>query len=216
MFSHLLTFQGETYPVPNIKSAKKRVLVIEKKNLRNRIHMSELKTTVKKFHGAIDVNDIALAESLLPEVYSVFDECVTKGILHKNNAANKKSALAKRLSDVKSGKVEITIKKDNKTIAAEKAKAAKEARDTARAESKKATEEKRAAVAAAETATKEKKGLFGIGPKKAKEEKPAAKGKEKAAPATKAKAAKEEPKAPAKPKSTPKAPKEGTVAAEEV
>ena len=194
--------------------------MLEKKNLRNRAHMSELKTTVKKFHAAIDVNDIPLAESLLPEVYSVFDECVTKGILHKNNAANKKSALAKRLSDVKSGKVEITIKKDNKTIAAEKAKAAKDARDAARAESKKANEEKKAAAAAAEAAAnaKEKKGLFGLG-KKAKVEavedkKPVAKATAKA-PAKKP-AAKPEAKEPAKPKSAPKAPAEGKELAEEV
>jgi len=214
-----------TKKVPNIKSAKKRVLVIEKKNLRNRAHMSELKTTVKKFHGAIDVNDIALAEKLLPEVFSAFDECVTKGILHKNNAANKKSALAKRLSDVKSGKVQITIKKDNKTIAAEKAKAAKDARDAARAESKRLADEKKATAAAAESAAKEKKGLFGLGAKKAKpakEEKEVKKEPAKKATATKAAPAKatakkeETTKPPAKPKSTAKAPAEGKELAEEV
>ena len=85
--------------MPNIQSAKKRTLVIQKKNLQNRTQMSELKTTVKKFHEAIDVNDIKLAEQLLPETFSIIDSCCQKGIIHKNNAANKKSAIAKRLSD---------------------------------------------------------------------------------------------------------------------
>jgi len=167
--------------VPNIKSAKKRVLVIEKKNLRNRSLMSELKTTVKKYHAAIDQNDVALAEKLLPGVYATFDSCVSKGILHKNNAANKKSALAKRLSDVKSGKITIVIKKDNKTIAAEKAKAAKDARDKARAESKKLADDKKAAAAAAAISPAEKAKKAKLAEKEAKKvakKAPVSKGKE--------------------------------------
>ena len=70
---------------------------------------------------------------MLPEVMSVIDSAVTKGIIHKNNAANKKSAIAKRIADIKSGKLVVEIKKDNKTLAAEKAKAAKEAREAAKA-----------------------------------------------------------------------------------
>ena len=96
---------------------------------------------------------------------SAIDSAVTKGIMHKNTAANKKSAIAKRISDIKSGKLVIEIKKDNKTIAAEKARAAKEAREAERA----AFAQKQAeAAAAAEQAKKEAE-------EKAKAEKKAAK-----------------------------------------
>ena len=162
--------------MPNIKSAKKRVLVINKKNLQNRSQMSALKTLIKKFNGAIDVNDLATAEVMLPEVHSAIDKCCTKGIIHKNNAANKKAALAKRLSDVKSGKVTIVIKKDNKTIAAEKAKAAQEARVAAREESKKLALEKKEA---AEKEAAAKKAAKMTPAEKLKAEKAAAKEKAK-------------------------------------
>jgi small subunit ribosomal protein S20 len=120
--------------VPNIKSAKKRVLIIAKKNEQNRAYKTRMNHAIKKFNNAIDVNDIEGAEKLLPETMSVIDQTASKGVIHKNQAANKKSALAKRLSDVKSGKLVIVIKKDNKTIAAEKAKAAQEIRAQQKAE----------------------------------------------------------------------------------
>ena len=119
--------------MPNIKSAKKRVLIEKRNNARNRSEMTAVKTTKKKINNAIDTNRIDDAEKMLPEVMSAIDSAVTKGIIHKNNAANKKSAIAKRIADIKSGKLVIEIKKDNKTIAAEKAKAAKEAREAERA-----------------------------------------------------------------------------------
>lgn len=140
--------------MPNIKSAKKRVLVNEKKNEENRMIRSEIKTAIKKFNNAIDTNNLELAEQLLPITMSVIDGACSKGIIHKNNAANKKSALSKRLSDVKSGKVEIVIKKDNKTIAAEKAREAQKARDAVKAENQRKAAE-RAAQKEAEKAAKE-------------------------------------------------------------
>ncbi len=120
--------------MPNIKSAKKRVLITKKKNARNRADRSKVNNAIKAFNRAIDSANIEEAERLLPITMSIIDKGVTAGILHKNAAANKKSALAKRLSDIKSGKVTVVVKKDNKTIAAEKARAAKEAREAARAE----------------------------------------------------------------------------------
>lgn len=120
--------------MPNIKSAKKRVLIIKKKNARNRSDRSKVNNAIKAFNKAIDSANIEEAARLLPVTMSVIDKGVTAGILHKNAAANKKSALSKRLSDIQSGKVTVSVKKDNKTIAAEKARAAKEARDAARAE----------------------------------------------------------------------------------
>ena len=110
--------------MPNIKSAKKRVLIEKRNNARNRSEMTAVKTAIKKINNAIDTDRIDEAEKMLPEVMSVIDSAVTKGIIHKNNAANKKSAIAKRIADIKSGKLVVEIKKDNKTLAAEKAKAA--------------------------------------------------------------------------------------------
>ncbi len=87
--------------MPNIKSAKKRVLVTEKKTLENKAIKSALKTQIKKFLAAVNAGDKALAEKLLPETVSAIDSAVTKGILHKNNAANKKAKLAKKLDALK-------------------------------------------------------------------------------------------------------------------
>ena len=120
--------------MPNIKSAKKRVLITKKKNARNRADRSRVNNAIKAFNKAIDTANIEEAERLLPITGSIIDKGVTAGIMHKNAAANKKSAISKRLSDIKSGKVTVVVKKDNKTIAAEKARAAKEAREAARAE----------------------------------------------------------------------------------
>lgn len=153
--------------MPNIKSAKKRVLITKKKNTRNRSDRSKVNNAIKAFNKAIDSANIEEAERLLPITMSVIDKGVTAGILHKNAAANKKSALSKRLSDIKSGKVTVVVKKDNKTIAAEKARAAKEARDAARAEFRAKQLEKEA------EKTEQKKKKSGKAEKPAKEEKPA-------------------------------------------
>lgn len=141
--------------MPNIKSAKKRVLVNDKKNERNRMLNSELRTAIKKFNSAVET-DLAVAEQLLPETMSIIDKAATKGIITKSCADNHKAKLSKRLSDIKSGKKEIVIKKDNKTIAAEK-RAEKVAREeAAKAEAKRIAEEKKAAKAAEEEAAKPK------------------------------------------------------------
>lgn len=150
--------------MPNIKSAKKRVLITKKKNARNRSDRSRMNNAIKAFNKAIDAANIEEAERLLPLTMSVIDKSVTAGIIHKNAAANKKSAISKRLSDIKSGKVTVTVKKDNKTIAAEKALAAKQAREAARAEFRAKQLEKEAEKAQA------KKGKKGKDDKKAAKE----------------------------------------------
>lgn len=156
--------------MPNIKSAKKRVLITKKKNARNRSDRSKVNNAIKAFNKAIDSANIDEAERLLPITMSIIDKGVTAGILHKNAAANKKSALSKRLSDIKSGKVTVTVKKDNKTIAAEKARAAKEAREAARAEFRAKQQEKEAdkAEQKKKKATKEKEKVAEEKPKKEK------------------------------------------------
>ncbi len=87
--------------MPNIKSAKKRVLVTEKKNSQNKMIKSAVKTAIKKYNAALAAGDVAEAEKLLPETVSIIDSAASKGIIHKNNAANKKSALAKNLNALK-------------------------------------------------------------------------------------------------------------------
>ena len=84
--------------MPNIKSAKKRVLVTEKKTEENRAIKSALKTQIKKFLAAVNAGDKEQAAALYPVTVSAIDSSVSKGILHKNNAANKKSKLAKKLA----------------------------------------------------------------------------------------------------------------------
>ena len=87
--------------MPNIKSANKRVAVIEKKTSQNKMIKSAVKTAIKKYNAAIAAGDIAEAEKLLPVTVSAIDSAASKGILHKNNAANKKSALAKKLNEIR-------------------------------------------------------------------------------------------------------------------
>ncbi len=84
--------------MPNIKSAKKRVLVIDKKTERNKALKSEMRTEVKKLLAAIESGDKAAATVLFPHTCSVIDGAVTKGVIKKNTAANKKSSLAKKLN----------------------------------------------------------------------------------------------------------------------
>ena len=80
----------------NIKSAKKRVKVIEKKTLRNKAIKSDLKTALKKADAAV-ANNAADKEQVVRTAIKKVDMACTKGILHKNNAARKKSQLAKKL-----------------------------------------------------------------------------------------------------------------------
>ena len=84
--------------MPNIKSAEKRVLVTEKKTMENKAIKSALKTQIKKFLVAVEAGNKEQATALYPETVSAIDSAVTKGILHKNNAANKKAKLAKKLA----------------------------------------------------------------------------------------------------------------------
>ncbi len=81
--------------MPNIKSAKKRVLVSEANYQRNKACRSALRTAIKKAEVAIDNNSADVAESVKVAVKKI-DSAVNKGILHKNTAARKKSALVTR------------------------------------------------------------------------------------------------------------------------
>ena len=82
--------------MPNIKSAIKRVKVTEKKNLRNRMIKSSMKTSLKKFDTAVAAGNVDNA--LLSTTSGVIDKAAAKGVIHKNAANRKKSRLAKRLA----------------------------------------------------------------------------------------------------------------------
>lgn len=86
--------------MPNIKSAKKRVLVIEKKTLINQMHKTAIKTAVKRFEIAAEEKNVDEAKALFCDAVSKLDKGVKQGILHKNTAARKKSQLALKLAKI--------------------------------------------------------------------------------------------------------------------
>ena len=84
----------------NIKSAKKRILVTETNNARNKAILSEVKTSIKKVEAAVAAGDKAAAEAALKSASSVIEAACSKGVYHKNNAARKVSRLAKLVNGV--------------------------------------------------------------------------------------------------------------------
>ena len=85
----------------NIKSAIKRVSVIEKKTLQNNMVKSAYKTAVKTFEKAVEAGNKAEAEKAFTEAVKKVDQACTKGVIKSNTASRKKSSLAKKLNTVK-------------------------------------------------------------------------------------------------------------------
>lgn len=77
--------------MPNIKSAKKRVKVIATKTLQNKMFKNQLRTIVKKYNAALESGNKEEATAAYKAAVKKIDQAVAKGILHKNNAAHKKS-----------------------------------------------------------------------------------------------------------------------------
>ena len=86
--------------MPNIKSAIKRVSVIEKKTLRNNMIKSEYKTAIKRFEEALASNNVEEATKLMSVATKKIDQACSKGVIVKNTAARKKSNLAKKLNSI--------------------------------------------------------------------------------------------------------------------
>ncbi len=82
----------------NIKSAKKRILVIEKKTLRNKMIKTKIKTLVKKVEAAIVAGDKEAANCALKVAISEISKATSKGIFHKNTASRKVSRLTKAVN----------------------------------------------------------------------------------------------------------------------
>ena len=87
----------EVFAVPNIKSAKKRVKVIAAKTARNKAAKSALRTAIKKANIAVEGNAAEKSDAVKVAIKKI-DQAAAKGLIHKNNAARKKSALVKKLN----------------------------------------------------------------------------------------------------------------------
>lgn len=90
--------------MPRIKSAIKRVEVAERNRLRNRSWRSAVRTVRNGVEDACEGTDLKAAQAALRQAFSVIDKAVSKGILHKNSAARKKSNLSKQLHALESKK----------------------------------------------------------------------------------------------------------------
>ncbi|HET6240681.1 MAG TPA: 30S ribosomal protein S20 [Arthrobacter sp.] len=82
----------------NIKSQKKRILTSEKARQRNNAVKSELKTAIRAVNTAVESTDKEAATAALVSAGRKLDKAVSKGVLHKNNAANRKSAISKKVN----------------------------------------------------------------------------------------------------------------------
>ena len=82
----------------NIQSQKKRIRTNEKARLRNKDVKSSLKTAVRKFREAADAGDATAAAALAREANRALDKAAGNGVIHQNQAANRKSAISKRVA----------------------------------------------------------------------------------------------------------------------
>jgi small subunit ribosomal protein S20 len=86
--------------VANIKSQIKRNKQNEKRRLRNKSVKSSLKTAIRKFHEATVAGDTETATALMRDASRKLDKAASKGVIHKNQAANRKSAIAQKLGSL--------------------------------------------------------------------------------------------------------------------
>ena len=87
----------------NIKSQLKRIKTNEKARLRNKSVKSSLKTSVRKFRQAADAGDATLTATTLQSASRALDKAASKGVIHANQAANRKSSMAKRAAQLTAG-----------------------------------------------------------------------------------------------------------------
>jgi len=86
--------------VANIKSQIKRIKTNEKARLRNKSVKSSLKTAIRKYREAADAGDAATAATLMRDASKALDKAASKGVIHANQAANRKSAMAKKVAQL--------------------------------------------------------------------------------------------------------------------
>ena len=85
----------------NIKSQKKRIITAEKARVRNRAVRSELKTAVKDVRAAVTAKDADAAQAAANKANRLLDKAASKGIIHKNQASNRKSGVQKLVNSLK-------------------------------------------------------------------------------------------------------------------
>lgn len=88
------------FTVANIKSQLKRIKTNEKRTVRNKAVKSELRTWVRKFREAAEAGDADGARAALRAASTKLDKAVAKGVIHQNQAANKKSSMAKKAASI--------------------------------------------------------------------------------------------------------------------
>ena len=86
----------------NIKSQIKRIKTNEKARLRNKSVKSSLKTAIRKYREAAEAGDVAAAATLARDASKALDKAASKGVIHANQAANRKSAMAKKVAQLSS------------------------------------------------------------------------------------------------------------------
>lgn len=95
---HRIAIDRKRISLANIKQQKKRVLTNEKRRIRNQAVKSELKTYVRKTREAIEAGDKEAAQLALQVAGRKLDKAVSKGVIHRNQAANRQSKLAKQVN----------------------------------------------------------------------------------------------------------------------
>ena len=99
---NLAIFLGQEVKImANIKSAKKRAKIIAVKTLKNKMFKTNLKTVVKKYEAAAAANDKSNLDASYRLAVKKIDQAVSRGLMHKNKAARKKSQFAKKFASVK-------------------------------------------------------------------------------------------------------------------
>ena len=94
----IFNFYKEGKALANIKSAKKRIKVIQAKTLQNKMFKTQLKTEIKKYEAALAAGDVELAQATYKAATKKIDQAANRGIIHKNAAAHKKSQFTKKLN----------------------------------------------------------------------------------------------------------------------
>lgn len=142
----------------NIKSQKKRILTNEKARMRNRAVRSQLKSSIREVYEAAEAKDGSKALTAAYNACKLLDRAVTKGVIHKNQAANRKSEVMKAANSVatdadrkafkapdKKTPKKGTVKADKKAARAKKHEAAEKQHEKNQTAEKKAAQKKAAA-----------------------------------------------------------------------
>ncbi len=91
-------FDERSETLPNIKQQEKRMRQAEKRRMRNKSRKSEIKTYIRRFEAALQRGDREESELYLAKAIKALDKAASDGILHKNNAANRKSRLTRKFN----------------------------------------------------------------------------------------------------------------------